>query len=102
MVSELIVAPLLDEFSLINFLGLSDKVYCALSNHKILTFVLSLARGFGVKCLRLNNNEIKSIDGLEAAWAYRTITSIDLRNNLVSSMTCISSVLEIIIRDFVF
>ncbi|XP_044730983.1 nuclear RNA export factor 1-like [Chrysoperla carnea] len=66
--------------------GLSDKVYCALSNHKILSFVLSLARGLGVKCLRLNNNEIKSIDGLEAAWAHRTITSIDLRNNLIENM----------------
>ncbi|XP_044729352.1 uncharacterized protein LOC123292704 [Chrysoperla carnea] len=69
---------------------LRNKVFCSISQHKVLMFVLSLANELNVRCLQLNNNEISKIDGLEVMtyiWTFKLLHSIDLRNNLIADIS---------------
>jgi hypothetical protein len=59
--------------------------FCVLSQPKLMSYVLHLSRLTKPKALVLSNNEIRSLVPIEALWGVN-ITSLDLRNNLVSSL----------------
>lgn len=68
---------------------LSELIFCILSQPKILYFVLHLAKPLQIQTLKLSNNEIRSLGPLEVIWSCKTLTSLDLRNNFITSMTAL-------------
>lgn len=62
--------------------------FCILSQPKILYFVLHLSKGLHYQSLKLCNNELKVLSPIHALWG-TSLTSLDLRNNLVSDVKLI-------------
>lgn len=66
---------------MIKFLDLDE--FCPLSQPKILLFVLHICKSYPFLSLRLSNNEIKTLDALDALISLKVTFSLDLRNNMV-------------------
>lgn len=49
-------------------------------------FVLHLSKNLNYQTLKLTNNEIKVMNPVHALWGNNHLTSLDLRNNMVSSV----------------
>ncbi|KAF5302375.1 hypothetical protein FQA39_LY10414 [Lamprigera yunnana] len=61
--------------------------FCILSQPKILYFVLHLSKQFPIQTLRLTNNDINLLSPIESIWGMKSLTSLDLRNNLIEKVS---------------
>ncbi|KAI4462369.1 nuclear rna export factor [Holotrichia oblita] len=60
--------------------------YCALSQPKLFFYILHLAKNMQFKQLKLSNNDIESLQSVEALEGVKTPISIDLRNNNIKDI----------------
>lgn len=81
-----VVIFLIFSFCFVFFSDLSELIFCILSQPKILYFVLHLAKSLSFQRLKLSNNELRVLSPLEILCTSKTLTSLDLRNNLIDSM----------------
>ncbi|KAF5294243.1 hypothetical protein FQR65_LT10829 [Abscondita terminalis] len=61
--------------------------FCLLSQPKILYFVLYLSKPFQIQNLRLTNNDIQLLSPIESIWGMKSLTMLDLRNNMIEKIS---------------
>lgn len=79
--------------------ALSEVIFCVLSQPKILHFVLQLCKPLRPRSLKLSNNELRSINAIEVLWSCLSLASLDLRNNLLDNMICLSALKNMQVKE---
>ncbi|GJQ65379.1 hypothetical protein Trydic_g7489 [Trypoxylus dichotomus] len=73
--------------------------YCALSQPKLFFYILHLAKNIQFKSLKLSNNDIESLQSMEALEGFKTPIAVDLRNNNVKDISEIENMKHLQITE---